>query len=109
MAENTPTTTAAPAAAEQAAPLNTLSWVSFALAFISVVPGLVLGIIALRQIRQTGESGRGLAIAAIICSVAAMALIVIAVLVYLAFIAFAVAAASKGLWQDGSYSNPMLP
>lgn len=47
-------------------PTNTLAVVSLVLAFVCAPAGLVLGVVARRQIRRTGEEGAGLALAAII-------------------------------------------
>jgi hypothetical protein len=47
-------------------PTNTLAVVSLVLAFVCAPAGLVLGIVARRQIRRTGEEGAGLALAGII-------------------------------------------
>ncbi|NBX23711.1 MAG: DUF4190 domain-containing protein [Microbacteriaceae bacterium] len=69
----TPTTSsAAPApVAADAPPTNTFALVGFILSlfslvtFITAIPGLVLGHLALKKIRVTGEGGRGMAIAAV--------------------------------------------
>jgi len=45
---------------------NTLALVGFIASFMIPIAGLVLGILAIRQIEQTHESGRGLARAATI-------------------------------------------
>jgi hypothetical protein len=47
-------------------PTNTLAIVSLVLAFVCAPAGLVLGVVARRQIRRTGEEGAGLALAGII-------------------------------------------
>ncbi len=47
-------------------PTNTMAILSLVLAFVMAPAGLVLGIIARKQIRQTGEQGEGLALAGII-------------------------------------------
>lgn len=44
-------------------PTNTMAVLSLIMAFVFAPAGLVLGIIARRQIRQTGEQGDGLALA----------------------------------------------
>jgi D-xylose transport system permease protein len=46
-------------------PFNVLAIVGFVLAFVSAIPGIVLGAIAVYQIRDRGGRGRGLAIAAV--------------------------------------------
>jgi len=46
--------------------INTLALVGFIASFMIPIAGLVLGILAIRQIEQTHESGRGLARAATI-------------------------------------------
>jgi Domain of unknown function (DUF4190) len=47
-------------------PTNALAVVSLVLAFVCAPAGLVLGIVARRQIRRTGEEGAGLALAGIV-------------------------------------------
>lgn len=60
------------------AKLNTLSIVAIIGGFLVPLVGIVVGIIALRQIKETGERGHGLALAGIIVGIA---LIVIYLLV----------------------------
>lgn len=55
--------TAAPATWAPAPPTNVLAILALVAAFIAPPAGLVLGIIAQRQIAQSGESGSGLALA----------------------------------------------
>ena len=71
-------------------PTNTLAILSLVMAFVFSPVGLVLGIVARRQIRQTGEQGDGLALAGIIVGGIATALGA------LAFVFFFVALASVG-------------
>ncbi len=47
-------------------PTNTMAILALVLAFVFAPAGLVLGIIARKQIRRTGEDGDGLALAGII-------------------------------------------
>ena len=47
-------------------PTNTMAILSLVLAFVFAPAGLILGIVARKQIRQTGEDGAGLALAGII-------------------------------------------
>jgi preprotein translocase subunit SecG len=47
-------------------PTNTMAILALVMAFTFAPAGLVLGIIARRQIRRTGEDGDGLALAGII-------------------------------------------
>src|SRR3954468_2423594 len=49
-------------------PTNTMAILSLVLAFVFAPAGLIIGIIARKQIRQTGEDGAGLALAGIIVS-----------------------------------------
>lgn len=65
---------------------NLLAILSLVGAFVFSLAGLVLGIIALKQIKQTGEQGRGLAIAGIIISSVAIVLTIIYVIVLFAII-----------------------
>ncbi len=47
-------------------PTNTLAILALVMAFVFAPAGLILGIVARKQIRQTGEDGDGLALAGII-------------------------------------------
>ncbi len=47
-------------------PTNTMAILALVLAFVFPPAGLILGMVARRQIRQTGEDGDGLALAGII-------------------------------------------
>jgi hypothetical protein len=60
-------------------PTNTMAILSLVLAFVFAPAGLVLGIIARKQIRETGEEGDGLALAGIIVGAIASALFVLAI------------------------------
>lgn len=51
---------------------NTLAVLSLVFSFFFQLVGLILGIIALKQIKEKGEEGRGLAIAGIIISIVGM-------------------------------------
>ena len=53
-------------APQWARPTNTMAILSLVLAFVFAPAGLVLGILARKQIRRTGEQGDGLALAGII-------------------------------------------
>lgn len=46
-------------------PFNVLAIVGFVLAFLTAIPGIVLGVIAIYQIRDRGGRGRGLALGAV--------------------------------------------
>lgn len=63
---------------------NLLAILSLVGAFVFSLAGLILGIIALKQIKQTGEQGRGLALAGIIISSVAIVLSIIYVIVIVA-------------------------
>ena len=58
-------------------PTNTMAILALVLAFVFAPAGLILGIIARKQIRQTGEEGSGLALAGIIVGGIATALFVL--------------------------------
>jgi uncharacterized membrane protein len=60
---------------------NLLAILSLVGAFVFPLAGLILGIIALKQIKQTGEQGRGLALAGIIISAVYMVVVVIIMIV----------------------------
>ena len=68
-------------------PTNTLAILALVLAFVFAPAGLVLGVVARRQIRQTGEEGDGLALAGIIIGAIATALFALVIVVWV--IAFA--------------------
>ena len=71
-------------------PTNTLAILALVMAFVVSPVGLVLGIVARRQIRQTGEQGDGLALAGIIVGGIGTALAV------LVFVFFFLALATAG-------------
>lgn len=62
---------------------NVCAVLSIVLAFVFAPAGLLLGIIARRQIRRTGEGGRGLALAGIIVSV--LSIVLYALVLYVFF------------------------
>ena len=68
-------------------PTNTMAILALVFAFVFAPAGIVLGVLARKQIRQTGEQGDGLALAGIIVGGIATAL-------YALFIVFFIAAFS---------------
>ncbi|MGY1804243.1 DUF4190 domain-containing protein [Blastococcus sp. SYSU D00922] len=68
-------------------PTNTMAVLALVLAFVFAPAGLILGIVARKQIRQTGEDGDGLALAGIIVGGIVTAIIVFFVVLWI--IAFA--------------------
>jgi hypothetical protein len=48
---------------------NTLAIVGFILSFFVTVAGIIVSVIALRQIKQTGEGGHGFALAGLIIGI----------------------------------------
>jgi hypothetical protein len=66
---------------------NLLAILALVGAFVFPLAGLILGIIALKQIKQTGEQGRGLALAGVIIS----AVYIVAVIIIM-IVTFALAA-----------------
>ena len=68
-------------------PTNTMAILALVMAFIVAPAGVVLGIIARRQIRETGEQGEGLALAGIIVGGIFTAFFVLMILFFI--IAFA--------------------
>ena len=74
-------------------PTNTMAVLALVLAFAFAPAGLVLGIVARRQIRETGEEGEGLALAGIIIGGIATAFIAMVI----AFWFLALASISGGL------------
>ncbi|SNR62354.1 DUF4190 domain-containing protein [Blastococcus mobilis] len=70
-------------------PTNTMAILALVLAFVFAPAGLVLGIVARRQIRRTGEDGDGLALAGIIVGGIVTAIFVFFILLWIiAFAAF---------------------
>lgn len=63
-------------------PTNTLAILALVMAFVFAPVGLVLGIVARRQIRETHEEGNGLALAGIIIGGIGTALVVLTVLFF---------------------------
>ena len=59
---------------------NTLSIIGFIISFFETIPGLVLSIIAYKQIQKSGEQGLGLAKAGIIISSVSLGISVLALL-----------------------------
>jgi hypothetical protein len=68
-------------------PTNTLAILALVMAFVFAPAGLVLGIVARRQIRQTGEEGDGLALAGIIVGAIACALVVLVIVLWFVAVA----------------------
>lgn len=85
-------TASQPPVAAPYAPTNVMALIGFILSvsgfflFISAIPGVVLGHIALKQIRDTGEAGRGLAIAALAVGYSVIALGILTLFVVIAVI-----------------------
>ena len=65
---------------------NGLAIAGFVLSFISTIIGLVLSIIAYKQVKETGEKGRELALAGIIISAISIGIALIVFIVYFGFI-----------------------
>lgn len=61
---------------------NTMAILALVLAFVFAPAGLVLGIVARKQIRQTGEDGDGLALAGIIVGGIATALFALMIIFF---------------------------
>ena len=68
-------------------PTNTMAILALVLAFVFPPAGLILGMVARRQIRQTGEDGDGLALAGIIVGGIVTAIFVFLIVLWI--IAFA--------------------
>ena len=68
-------------------PTNTMAILALVMAFVFAPAGLILGILARKQIRQTGEDGDGLALAGIIVGGIATAFFVLVIVFWI--IAFA--------------------
>lgn len=78
-------------------PTNTLAIVSLIMAFVFAPVGIVLGIMARKQIRQTGESGDGLALAGLIIGIAFTAIFVVIIVIYI--VLFAALAGAAGAFS----------
>jgi hypothetical protein len=68
-------------------PTNQLAVLALLLAFVLGPVGLVLGLVARRQVQQTGEAGDGLALAAVVIGGIATTLIVVGVVLSVALLA----------------------
>jgi Domain of unknown function (DUF4190) len=68
-------------------PTNTLAILALVFAFVAAPAGLIMGIIARRQIQRTGEEGAGLALAGIIVGGVFTALFVLLIVVYIVIFA----------------------
>ena len=68
-------------------PTNTMAILALVLAFAFAPAGLILGIIARKQIKQTGEQGDGLALAGIIIGAIATALFVLGIVLWIVMVA----------------------
>ena len=73
----------APPLANRPERTNTLAIVAIILAIVVPVAGIVVGIIARRQVIRTGEQGRGLSTAAIIVGIALTVFSILPVLLVL--------------------------
>jgi hypothetical protein len=65
-------------------PTNTMAILALVMAFLFAPAGLVLGIVARKQIRETGEEGDGLALAGIIVGGIATALFTLVIVFWIA-------------------------
>ena len=68
-------------------PTNQLAVLALLLAFVFGPVGLVVGLVARRQVQQTGEAGDGLALAAVVIGGIATTLIVVGVVLSIGFLA----------------------
>lgn len=59
---------------------NTMSIVGFVLSFVFCPAGLILSIVALRQINRTQERGKAFAIAGIVISAIAIVIVIITII-----------------------------
>ena len=75
-------------------PTNTMAILALVMAFVFAPAGLVLGIVARRQIRRTGEEGNGLALAGIIIGGIVTAIFVL--MIAFMIIAFSAVSGSYG-------------
>ena len=61
---------------------NGLAIAGFVLSFVSTIIGLVLSIIAYKQVKNTGEKGKELALAGIIISAISIGITIIVLIIY---------------------------
>jgi hypothetical protein len=66
-----------------ARPTNTMAILALVMAFVFAPAGLILGIVARRQIKQTGEEGDGLALAGIIVGGLFTAIFVLLIVIWI--------------------------
>jgi hypothetical protein len=66
-----------------ARPTNTMAILALVMAFVFAPAGLILGIVARRQIKQTGEEGEGLALAGIIVGGLFTAIFVLLIVIWI--------------------------
>ena len=69
---------------------NALAIAGFVLSFFSTLIGLILSIIAYKQIKESGERGKGLAVAGIVISSVVMAIVLLLVVILVLYM--------LGLW-----------
>lgn len=87
---------------------NTMALIGFVLSavgffsFISAIPGVILGHIALKQIRNTGEGGHGFAVAALAVGYSVLALGVLTVFLVIAIILVPLLVLGRGAF-NGDY------
>ena len=65
---------------------NTLAIVGFVLSFFTTIVGLILSIIAYKQVKESGEKGKELAIAGIVISSVEIAIVFLVLFIYFVFI-----------------------
>ncbi len=75
-------------------PTNTMAIVALVMAFVFAPAGLILGIVARKQIRRTGEDGDGLALAGIIVGGIVTAIFVLIIALWI--VAFAAITSNGG-------------
>jgi hypothetical protein len=75
-------------------PTNTTAILALVMTFVFAPAGLILGVVARRQIRRTGEDGDGLALAAIIAGGIFTAIFVLFIVFWI--VAFAMLSGSSG-------------
>jgi hypothetical protein len=75
-------------------PTNTMAILALVMAFVFAPAGLILGIVARKQIRRTGEDGDGLALAGIIVGGIVTAIFVLLIVLWI--VAFAAITSNGG-------------
>ena len=95
--------------AQQQAPMNALSIVSFVGSFFVSLVGIICGHIALGQIKKTGERGRGFALAGTIIGYVALAGTILSIILFFAALGTASTIAQNSLDELEQSTQELTP